>query len=141
MQKAERQNLILDLVAAKPISRQDEIARELKNAGLSVTQASISRDLDELGVVKIDGRYAQVELGKPEASPFGISKIGTSGDNLLVVKCMSGLASAAAVKIDAAAISEIVGTLAGDDTIFVAVADAHAQRSVMKKLRLLFANA
>lgn len=139
MQKSERHNLILDLIRSQPIGRQDELARLLADAGHSVTQASVSRDLDELGVVKIDGRYARVELPVSEASPFGVSAITPAGDNLLIVRCSSGLASAAAVRIDGSKISEIVGTIAGDDTIFIAVDGEHAQKTVMKKLRMIFA--
>src|SRR5688572_18274770 len=102
MQKSERHELILDLIAARPIGRQDELAQLLSDAGISVTQASISRDLDELGVVKVDGRYARVELPATEASPFGVSAIVPAGSNMVIVRCSSGLASAAAVRIDGA---------------------------------------
>jgi transcriptional regulator of arginine metabolism len=139
MQKAERQKLILDVISARPIKRQDELADVLRDSGFSVTQASISRDLDEMGIVKIDGRYAHIELPVAEASPFGVSAIESAGENLIVVRCSSGLASAAAVRIDGAKVEGIVGTIAGDDTIFVAVNDAHDQRAVMKKLRMIFA--
>ena len=139
MQKSERHNLILDLIAKRKISRQDEITQELGKRGIDVTQASISRDLDELGVVKLNGRYARVELGVTESNTLGISSIDTAGDNLIVVRCRSGLASAAAVRIDADGIREIVGTIAGDDTIFVAVRDRHDQKLVIKRLRSLWA--
>ena len=139
MQKAERQKLILDVISERPISRQDELAEVLRDAGFSVTQASVSRDLDELGVIKADGRYTRVELPVAEASPFGVSAIVPAGDNLLVVRCSSGLASAAAVRIDGAMISEIVGTIAGDDTIFIAVNGEHDQKVAVKKLKMMFA--
>ena len=139
MQKSERHDLIIDLIGSRQISRQEELARLLAEAGHSVTQASVSRDLDELGVVKIDGRYARVELQVSEASPFGVSAITRAGENLLVVRCSAGLASAAAVRIDGSKISEIVGTIAGDDTIFIAVDGEHEQKIVMKKLRMIFA--
>ena len=139
MQKSERQKLILDLIAERAISRQDELTDLLGNAGFSVTQASVSRDLDELGVLKVDGRYARVELPVAEASPFGVSAVVPAGENLIVVRCSSGLASAAAVRIDGARISEIVGTIAGDDTIFIAVNNHHDQKVVVKKLKMIFA--
>ena len=139
MQKADRQKLILDVIEQRPITRQDELAEYLKDAGFTVTQASVSRDLDELGVVKADGRYMRVELPIAEASPFGVSAILPAGNNLLVVRCSSGLASAAAVRIDGTKIGGIVGTIAGDDTIFIAVSDEHDQKSVMKKLKMMFA--
>src|SRR4029453_12094634 len=104
-----------------------------------VTQASVSRDLDELGVVKVDGRYARVELPIAEASPFGVSAIIPAGESLIIVRCNSGLASAAAVRIDGSKIREIIGTIAGDDTIFIAVSGEHDQKLVMKKLKMTFA--
>jgi transcriptional regulator of arginine metabolism len=139
MQKADRQKLILDVIDERPITRQDELAELLRNGGFSVTQASISRDLDELGVIKVDGRYARVELPLAETSPFGVTAILPAGENLIVVRCSSGLASAAAVRVDGARIAEIVGTIAGDDTIFIAIADEHDQKVVIKKLKMIFA--
>lgn len=138
MQKSERQNVILDVIAGRSVSRQDELAELLRERGFSVTQASISRDLDELGVMKVDGKYALIDLPDPRTSPFGIAAIDTAGDNLIVVRCASGLASAAAVQIDGERIEEIRGTLAGDDTIFVAVKDVASQKVAIKKLRSLF---
>ena len=139
MQKSERHNLIIDLIGSRQINRQEELARLLAEAGHSVTQASVSRDLDELGVVKVDGRYARIELPVSEASPFGVSAITSAGQNLIVVRCSAGLASAAAVRIDGSKISEIIGTIAGDDTIFIAIDGEHEQKIVMKKLRMIFA--
>ncbi len=141
MQKADRHNLILELIAERPVTRQDELAALLRERGFVVTQASVSRDLDELDVVKIDGRYTRVELQPKAGNPFGVVSIEPSGDSLLVVRCASGLASAVAVRIDAAKIDDIVGTLAGDDTIFVAVRYSDGQKSVMKRLKTLFAEA
>ena len=139
MQKAERHQLILDVISTRPVSRQDELAALLRDSGVSVTQASVSRDLDELGIVKVDGKYARVQLPAAEISHFGVSAIETAGDNLLVVRCSAGLASAAAVRIDASKVEEIVGTIAGDDTIFIAVGNAHDQKMAARKLRSIFA--
>lgn len=137
MQKVERQQTLLNLISAERIASQSELARRLRSRNFDVTQASISRDLEELGVIKASGIYTLPQ--KPSgAAMFGLASLETSGDNLVVAKCDSGLASAAAVKIDAARISEIVGTIAGDDTIFIAVKDAKGQRSAIKKLWELF---
>ena len=140
MQKAERQNAILDLIADQTVRRQDELARLLGNRGYEVTQASVSRDLDELGIVKVNGRYAQPAELAVRSSPFGIAAIETAGENLIVVRCASGLASAAAVRIDAEKIADVVGTIAGDDTIFVAVKGSTTQKAVIKRIRTLFAS-
>jgi transcriptional regulator of arginine metabolism len=136
MHKLERQEIILNLISARPVGSQQELARILRKNGFSITQASISRDLDELGVVKSNGIYTLPR--KVEAGIFGIQSLDTSGDNMIVVKCLSGLASAVAVRIDAARIEEIVGTIAGDDTIFVAVKDQRGQRLAMRKIWTLF---
>ena len=139
MQKAERHKLILDSISERAISNQHELMDILHGEGVEVTQASVSRDLSELGVVKIGGRYAQPQLPEPSESPFGIRTIDTSGDSLVVIKCASGLASAVAVRLDGENLRDVVGTIAGDDTIFVAVRDQSSQKAAVKKLRTLFA--
>ena len=133
----DRQNTLLNVISARQIGNQDELVRLLRKNGFSVTQASVSRDLVELGVVKANGYYSLPEKPK-SASAFGLDAMERSGENLIVARCGAGLASASAVRIDAANISEIIGTIAGDDTIFIAVSDIHAQKSVLEKLRKLF---
>jgi transcriptional regulator of arginine metabolism len=71
---------------------------------------------------------------------FGLINLVTAGENLIVANCESGLASAVAVRIDNAKVSELVGTIAGDDTIFLAVKDAKSQKSAIKKIWELFDN-
>ena len=139
MLKSDRHKLILDLISDRQVSRQDELAGLLHEKGFEVTQASVSRDLDELGIVKLNGHYVVADISKSDSSPFGIKSIETSGDNLLVLKCAAGLASAAAVRIDSEEVAEIVGTIAGDDTIFIAVKNSAGQKAALKKLRALFA--
>jgi transcriptional regulator of arginine metabolism len=137
MQKSERQNFILELISARNVGTQEELAEMLEKNGFSATQSSISRDLLDLGVVKANGHYTLPK--KPaNASFFGLLGLETAGPNLIVAKCASGLASAAAVRIDAARIAAIVGTIAGDDTIFIAVADEKTQRGVIKSVWEIF---
>jgi transcriptional regulator of arginine metabolism len=133
MQNFDRQQAILELIATTAISRQDELAKKLSERGFTVTQASVSRDLEKLGIVKINGRY----IPQPPAriGAFGRVTFTDAGENLIVIKCGSGLASAAAVRIDSAAIPEIVGTIAGDDTIFVAVKGADDQAQATRSLK------
>jgi len=138
MQKKDRQNAVLKLVEIGEVSSQFEIASKLAADGFSVTQASVSRDLDELGVVKVNGRYS-LRSRRPFVSEFGTVNFYKAGDNLIVGKCSSGLASAITVRIDAAAFPEIVGTIAGDDTIFIAVKNGEEQKSVMKNIDEMFA--
>ena len=95
MQKTDRQNKILSVIAAKPIARQDEIAKLLRKNGFSVTQASISRDLDEIGVVKVNGYYSLPQR-TTRRDAFGFKDVSPAGDALIVAKCSPGLASAVA---------------------------------------------
>jgi len=137
MRKTERQEIILNLISARSVASQQELASILRKNGFAVTQASVSRDLEEMGIVKSNGVYHPPE--RPATSTiFGIQSLVTAGECMVVVKCLAGLASAAAVRIDAARIDEIVGTIAGDDTIFVAVKDLRAQRTAMRKIWEIF---
>ena len=135
--KEQRQTAILKLINSRQIARQDELTELLEKKGFNVTQSSVSRDLDELGIVKLNGCYALPQKPK-NALAFGLLEIVSAGENLLVAKCDAGLASAVAVRIDSANIAEIVGTIAGDDTIFIAVRDAAAQKITIKKVWEIF---
>lgn len=136
MQSKERQRAILDLIATRSVGKQDELARLLTDRGFSVTQASVSRDLERLGVVKANGRYVK-QAANGGVGAYGQISFKEAGDNLIVIKCASGLASAAAVLIDARAVPEIVGTIAGDDTIFVAVKGPGEKARAIKALSKL----
>jgi len=137
MQKSDRQQKIIDLISSELISTQVDLVDRLSSRGFQATQASVSRDIDELGIVKLNGAYAM-----PQPKPNGLAphSIDASGESLLVAKCTPGLASAIAVKIDAANIAQIIGTIAGDDTIFIAVADQKAQKTTIKAIWRLFEN-
>jgi transcriptional regulator of arginine metabolism len=131
-----RQKKLLSLIRAKPFSTQTDLRDSLERAGVPATQSSLSRDLEELGIVKHRGHYTM--LSANGAAGKGLLSLELSGDNLVVARTEPGLASAVAVEIDGAAISEIVGTLAGEDTIFVAVRDQKSQRVAIKKIWELF---
>jgi len=120
MHKEDRQNKILNFIESHDVVRQDELVNMLGDLGLNVTQASVSRDLLELGISKIKGKYS---LSKEiqENDIFSIQSIESIGENLMVMKCGIGMAPAVALKIDNADIKGIAGTIAGDDTIFIAV--------------------
>ncbi|HEX6189294.1 MAG TPA: hypothetical protein VFZ40_14535 [Pyrinomonadaceae bacterium] len=136
MIKRERQKRILNLIRAKRIGTQEELRAELERSGVPATQSSVSRDLDELGVVKHHGFYALPQANGDAAR--GLVSLDIAGDVLVIAKCLPGRASAVAVEIDDAAMAEIVGTLAGEDTIFIATHDQKAQRTVMKKIWEMF---
>ena len=137
MQKTQRQNAILKLIFTKQVKSQGELADLLSARNFSVTQASVSRDLEELGVIKVNGSYTLPQKPKG-AIAFGLLSLEPVGEHLIVAKCDSGLASAATVKIDGARLPEVAGTIAGDDTIFVAVRDKQAQRTAMKHIWEIF---
>ena len=136
MIKRERQKRILNLIRAKRIGTQEELRAELERSGVPATQSSVSRDLDELGVVKHHGFYARPHANGDAAR--GLVSLDIAGDVLVIAKCLPGRASAVAVEIDDAAIAEIVGTLAGEDTIFIATHDQKSQRAVMKRIWEMF---
>jgi transcriptional regulator of arginine metabolism len=136
MQKSRRQKKLLSLIKARPFGTQAELRESLENAGVPATQSSLSRDLEELGIVKHRGHYVVPHANG--AAARGLLDLDLSGDNLVVARTEPGLASAVAVEIDRAAIADVVGTLAGEDTIFIAVREPKAQRAVMRQIWELF---
>jgi|ERR1700752_1107310 len=138
MNKRERQQKILSLIRAKPVGTQEDLRSLLERSGVAATQSSVSRDLEELGVVKHHGHYTLPRTNG--ATTRGLLSLDQAGDTLIIARTVPGLASAVAVEIDAAAITEIVGTIAGEDTIFIAVRDAKSQRVVTKEIWDLFGN-
>lgn len=132
-----RHQTILEIISAKPIATQQELAAQLSRRGFTATQSSVSRDIVKLGLTKLEGYYVAPEDAVTIGGP--ITGIDTAGDNIIVVKTEVGLAQPAALTIDRASIGEIVGTVAGDDTILIAVKNAFAQRLAMKKIVTLFA--
>ena len=136
MNKRERQQQILSLIRAKPVGTQEDLRALLERSGVPATQSSVSRDLEELGVVKHHGHYTLPRTNG--AAARGLLSLDQAGDTLIIARTVPGLASAVAVEIDAAAIAEIVGTIAGEDTIFIAVRDAKSQRATTKQIWDLF---
>lgn len=128
----------MNLIATRRIGTQQELAAQLERAGLAATQPSISRDMEELGIIKQRGRYVLPRAKREGGAAHGLLSLEMAGDCLLVAKCEPGLASAVAVVIDRAMIEEIVGTIAGEDTVFIAVSGRKAQRAAMKKVWELF---
>ena len=137
MIKEARQSKILSLIGSRRIATQEELSEMLERAGVGATQSSISRDLEELGIVKANGYYT---LPKPAngAASSGLLSLDTAGEVLVVAKCEPGMASALTVQIDRAGFEEVIGTIAGEDTIFIAVNDRKSQRAVIKKIWELF---
>jgi transcriptional regulator of arginine metabolism len=136
MLKRERQKRILNLIRARKIGTQEALRSHLERAGVPATQSSVSRDLEELGVVKHHGSYTLPHANGDSAR--GLLGLDVAGEILVVAKCLPGRASAVAVEIDDSVFPEIVGTLSGEDTIFIAVRDQKSQRVAMKKIWELF---
>src|SRR4029078_11601125 len=136
MNKRDRQQKILSLIQAKPIGTQEDLRSLLESAGVPATQSSVSRDLEELGVVKHHGHYTLPRTNG--AAVRGLLSLDQAGGSLVIARTIPGLASAVAVEIDAAAIAEIVGTISGEDTIFIAVRDSKSQRAAIKEIWKLF---
>jgi transcriptional regulator of arginine metabolism len=134
--KRERQQKILGIIRTRRVATQQELADALARSGLAATQSSVSRDIVELGLTKINGYYAHPQRLLPPDGP--VVDVDTAGDNLIVVKTLVGQAQPAALAIDGARVRDIVGTVAGDDTIMVAVKDAAAQRAALKHIVKLF---
>jgi len=137
MDKEKRQQKILSLIRARRVATQQELTALLERAGIVATQSSVSRDLEELGVVKQHGFYTR-PVARDRAAARGLLSLDPAGECLVVARCEPGLASAVAVEIDRAALPEVVGTLAGEDTIFIAVADRKAQRGAVRRILELF---
>lgn len=135
--RRKRQEKTLALVQARRITTQQKLLRLLEQAGVAATQSSVSRDLEELGIVKHRGFY-RLPQAPDGASAHGLLSLVPSGDCLLVARCEPGLASGVAIEIDRAQISEIAGTIAGDDTIFVALVRPNLQRIATRKIWEVF---
>lgn len=130
--KRERQALLIEILQNKDLRSQDEVALELVGRGVDATQSSVSRDLKELGVIKVDGIY---RMPRKEERPW-LTLLGAEAVHgaLLVLKTAEGQAQVIAVQIDHAKIPEVAGTIAGDDTIFVALRGFGNEEKVMKKI-------
>jgi transcriptional regulator of arginine metabolism len=139
-----RRDAILRILRGTPVRKQDELVRLLRREGHEVTQSSISRDLRELGVLKASGRYLPpTALAVNTHSDFHmlrqfVRSIATAGPSLIVVKTTIGAAQSVAAAIDKAEWPEIVGTISGDDTIFLATDTARAQAQAVTRLRESF---
>ena len=128
--KYNRHSKILELIERNAIETQEELAEKLKALGMDVTQATVSRDIKELRLIKVmneDGRYRYAALAQSEGSisnkllTIFIESFVTCdyANNIVVVKTLSGMAQASAAAVDALKWTEIVGTIAGDDTIMI----------------------
>ncbi len=144
--KKTRHELILNYIKNNNISRQEDIIKMLSDNGYNVTQATISRDIKELKIIKEhfgknDIRYAVSEKIDNEDNYkmiFTRSAISANAAmNIIVVKCYSGTANAACIALDSMNLPGLVGTIAGDDTIFVACKDIDATTHIIHTINSL----
>lgn len=139
---AKRHAALRDILSRQQVGKQDKLCALLRKRGFHVTQSSVSRDLRELGAAKIAGRYVLREaLAKstPPSSPLHevapwLERVQCAGPHLLVVHTPPGRASALALALDESRWREVVGTIAGDDTVFVATAHRKAQAKLEARL-------
>jgi transcriptional regulator of arginine metabolism len=149
--KARRQALILDLLDREPIASQQVLERRLRARGIRTTQATISRDLKELGLLKrsADGAYQRPagEPGNPETAAADLHRAvrqyltsSARVRELLVLKTGAGQAAMLALAIDRAALPAVLGTIAGDDTILVVCRTPRQAHATARRLDRLAAS-
>lgn len=138
MNKSYRHGQILKVVGTRRVHTQDELARELARAGLTATQVTLSRDIRELGLVKTAEGYRQMrqDAAGPSLQAVAVEFLTDArvAENLLVLRTQPAHASSLARALDQAAWPEIVGTVAGDDTILVVTANHATAEAVRDKL-------
>ena len=144
--KTNRQSKIIEIIQKNEVETQDELSALLEKDGFRVTQATVSRDIRELKLTKIPTAGGRQKYAVLTDAPENLSKkyerVLREGflsmdmaQNILVIKTVSGMASAVCAAIDAMKMREIVGSIAGDDTIMCAIRTVDDTYAVMKKIR------
>ncbi len=138
-----RREALRRIITRSPVGRQEDLVRLLDRAGHHATQSSVSRDLRELGVAKLGDRYVLPDESAPALEDFGavaafVRDLKAAGPCLTVIRTTVGAAQSVAIVLDRAQWPEVVGTLSGDDTIFVATQGAAAQRRLISRLHQEF---
>ena len=138
----DRRETLRRIIREGAVGRQVELVRLLKRAGYAVTQSSVSRDLRDLGVAKVGDRYvlpeqASAPVADLRAVSSFVQETAAAGPHLTVVRTSIGSAQSVALAIDRARWPEVVGTISGDDTIFIATASARSQRELLDRLHSL----
>lgn len=144
--KVTRHAKIFELIATRDIETQEELAEELKKSGMNVTQATVSRDIKELKLIKVlssSGNYKYATINQAEnnisnklVNIFTQSVVNVENvDNFVIIKTLSGSASAAAEAIDSLRFEGIAGTIAGDNTIFVLVRTQEQAITITQRMK------
>ncbi len=143
--KSQRQSRILQIVRERSIETQEELVDVLRKTGMEVTQATISRDIKELGIIKVstgEGRQKYVPMDRSgEVASGRLMKIFSEAVilievavNFVIVKTLPGMAQAAASALDSMHLSDMLGSLAGDDTVFIATGSTEQAINMRDKL-------
>lgn len=146
--KSRRHAKILDIITEYPIETQDELLTRLKDEGYKATQATISRDIKDLRLVKTlgsDGKYRYVSASKNSTdirsnfSSLFVSSVNSIdfAQNIVVIKTLSGMAQAVCAALDSNDYKAVVGTIAGDDTIFIACRSSQLAVNLTEELKKL----
>ncbi|MEK7858257.1 MAG: ArgR family transcriptional regulator [Elusimicrobiota bacterium] len=138
--KSARQAAILEAVTQAPVATQHEVVRALKKRGIEATQVSISRDIAELGLIKAGGVYRPAPAAGAPADPeaplrSSVLRAQAAGANLVVIRCEAGMAPRVGLVLDGMTFPGIIGTLAGDDTVFIAVDSSAANKRLVDFLQ------
>jgi transcriptional regulator of arginine metabolism len=143
--QTDRRNAILRLLRGAAVRRQEDLVDLLKRDGFDVTQSSVSRDMRELGVIKAQGRYLPPDAAAAASMPGQFAAVArfvrslqAAGPSITVVKTSVGAAGTVAAAIDSAEWPEVVGTISGDDTLFIATKDGAAQQRLVQRLHSTF---
>jgi transcriptional regulator of arginine metabolism len=145
--RRKRHLKILELISTRAVRTQEELAEALAAEGWEVTQSSVSRDITALRLIKVDGAYRRPASVVIPADPNerriadGVLTAEAAGEALVVVHTPAGEANRVAVALDRLAWPEVAGTIAGDDTIFIAVKGPAARRRVLDALGRLTGSA
>jgi transcriptional regulator of arginine metabolism len=146
--RRKRHLKILELISTRPIRTQEDLAEALAMEGWAVTQSSVSRDIASLRLAKVDGIYVRPaaaiqKVRDPDELRIaeGVLTVDLAGDAIVVLHTPPGEANRVGAALDRLSWSEIVGTIAGDDTIFLAVQDRKSQREIVRRLREIAAPA
>lgn len=147
--KGRRQDKILEIITKYEITTQEELADRLNAAGFRVTQATVSRDIRELHLYKVPGaggrqKYAAMPARDEEVATNRYMDTFRAGfvsvaqaQNILVIRTVSGMAGGVAAALDAMNYKEIVGSIAGDDTIMCAIGSVEEATALMEKIRAM----
>lgn len=144
--KIQRHSKILEIINSKDIETQEELAEELKKIGMDVTQATVSRDIKELKLIKVlskDGKYKYATISQSNVSLYekyvnilANTIINVENvQNFVVIKTLSGSGSAAAEAVDSMNFDGVAGSIAGDNTIFILTKNNENAEEIVKKLR------